>query len=115
MPLDEILQPFGNVTLWKIDVEGFELDVLRGAEHSLSNQSLKAVLLEGDSKEIEEIMLRHGFSRAIYDPFSRIVEPAQHSQIASSGRTNNLWIRDYAMVGDRCKTARKYVVHQVEF
>jgi FkbM family methyltransferase len=42
-PLDDLLQDHDNIDLLKIDVEGSELDVLRGCKRSLENSALLLV------------------------------------------------------------------------
>lgn len=47
-PLDEFLEysNIAKVRLWKLDVEGHELQALQGAEQHLRNHSIEAVLVE---------------------------------------------------------------------
>ena len=103
--------------LWKVDVEGFEEEVLTGADQAIDNDSLKAVLLESDSPVIEERMGRAGFAKATYSPFDRLlaVGPKNASQAPSTH--NHLWIRkdsiDY--VENRCRQATVYEVHGCRF
>jgi FkbM family methyltransferase len=55
----------------KMDVEGYEEPVVRGAHRLLASDSLKVVELETLTPEIEATFRHHGFSRAYYDPFRR--------------------------------------------
>ncbi|MGE0590162.1 MAG: FkbM family methyltransferase [Cyclobacteriaceae bacterium] len=48
-PLDEVVN--GNPTMMKIDVEGFELEVLRGAERMLQSEQLKVIIIEINGME----------------------------------------------------------------
>ena len=51
--LDELvrIQGISKVTHLKIDVDGLELDILRGAKEVLSNSSLKSLLIEDDTEK----------------------------------------------------------------
>jgi FkbM family methyltransferase len=101
--------------LWKVDVEGFEEEVLSGAGKSLRNPKLLAVLLEGDSPEIRATMTSAGFIAARYDPFSRVL--SEWDAVAESDRfqNNNLWVRDLAEVRARCGSARRFTVLNSQF
>jgi FkbM family methyltransferase len=57
------LQDISNVNHLKIDVDGLELKILRGATDLLSNRALKSILVEIDSEENELISLleKYGF------------------------------------------------------
>ncbi|MDB5224639.1 MAG: methyltransferase, FkbM family domain protein [Candidatus Adlerbacteria bacterium] len=63
-------------TLIKIDVDGFEYEVVKGAGKTLSLPDLKSVLIEIDldsehGKEIEQLILSHGFALTARHPRSR--------------------------------------------
>ena len=89
VPLDGILaslQPQGRVVL-KIDVEGFELNVLRGAKESLKRLQPTLLLeinpeaLKANQASVEE--LQSILTRAGYFDFSNLKEPGCTSPIAS--------------------------------
>ncbi len=105
---DELLRSHLNdaVQMWKVDVEGYENEVLRGAEQSLANPLLKVVLLEGGSPEIVAAMQRHGFQRASYEAFTRKLQLVEQS--VDSG--NFLWVRDPVFVAERLRTAPAFQV-----
>lgn len=56
----------------KVDVEGFEIEVLRGCEHALCEHRIKLLQLEwnpssieavgGDRRPVAELLARHGYS-----------------------------------------------------
>ena len=98
----ENLQP----TLIKIDVEGFEPEVIAGAIETLKCDSLLAILLETVNSQIEKALKDAGFATASYDPFNRelVVAGTTHSS------NNYLWIRDSSQIIDRCKSATEYQV-----
>jgi FkbM family methyltransferase len=107
--LDDSLEGFSAI-LWKIDVEGYETEVLEGAQRQLSQPSLRALLLETESSRILELLQTNGFERVIYDPFSR-------SFVESSDKTeqNSLWIRDRPFCEERLRTAPLITVSGVSF
>ncbi len=111
--LDNILQN-KNPILLKVDVEGFETEVLHGAHHSLQNESLKAIIIElngsgrrygYDDQHIHIKLIDHGFKPFDYDPFNR-----QLTEKTSFGHANTLYLRDLANVASRVKSARKIKV-----
>jgi FkbM family methyltransferase len=115
VPLDELLKG-KSPTIWKVDVEGFEYEVLKGAIRSLRNSSLEAVMLEADSDEIRGIMSQAGFFRASYEPISRqlaLVDPSRKGPGLATN--NNLWIRNFERVAERVRTGRQFTVYGKSF
>lgn len=101
--LDAILSGRETI-LWKVDVEGFELEVLAGARGVLGNEVLRAVLLEADDQRIGEIMTSYGFRQFRYDPWTRRIADAEKVRDGKKLR-NHLWVRDLAFVEERCRNA----------
>ena len=97
--------------MWKIDVEGFESQVLSGALDSLMNLTLNAVLLETNDQTVTQTMLNAGFQPARYAPFERQLSrgSADSAQAATTG--NTLWVRDFDFVQQRCASSptRRFV------
>lgn len=108
--LDSLLEHF-DAFLWKIDVEGYEETVLKGAGHVLQRPSLNAVLMEADSASLAATMGAAGFVRASYDPFRRLLSSAA----GSAREGNNLWIRRWDEIAERCRAARSFKVAGVAF
>ncbi len=69
-PLDEI-QEGKTAVMWRADVQGFEPEVVAGAQSVSRQAPLQAVLLEGQQPEVEAAMQVAGFSRAQYELRSR--------------------------------------------
>jgi hypothetical protein len=57
-------------------------------------------------------MANAGFSRFVFDPFTRQLQPLSASTQSGSGH-NQLWIRDLPFVHQRCRTAAPVRVGRV--
>ena len=109
--LDVLLEGMSPI-MWKVDVEGFEIEVLKGARSAILQESLQAILLECQSPEVNSMVTKAGFCRAIYEPFGRSLTLVNEKRLG--GSLNQLWVRDQAFVSQRCKTARKFYVNKCE-
>ena len=112
--LDSIAKDCDPVLI-KIDVEGYETEVLKGACNTLSKKSLKALIIElngsgerygYDDNDIHKKLVDSGFSPFKYDPFSRAL-----SQIKMFGNQNTIYIRDIDLVKKRVSEARKIKIN----
>lgn len=97
--------------LLKIDVEGYETEVLAGAQQVLQNSSLKAIIIElngsggrygYDENKIHELLISQGFSPFIYEPFLRELK-----KVESFGSYNTIYLRDIDLIQDRIKSAER--------
>jgi len=86
--------------LIKIDVEGFETEVLAGAEATLANPNLRAVIMElngsgarygFDEHSLHQKMQSIGFRSCRYDPITRSVTDLNGQKSASG---NTLYLRN---------------------
>ncbi len=111
--LDAVLNEVGP-TLIKIDVEGFETEVVAGAERTLGSPDLLAVIMElngsgdrygFDEDALHQRMMEFGFESCHYRPFERELE-ILHGARAGSG--NTLYVRDVAKLAGRVKTAPRF-------
>jgi len=90
----------------KLDVEGHEENVLRGAERMLAGQNLQAIEIETVTPASEQMIVRHGFARAYYDPFRH----ALAREPVGLPSSNTLFVRDFAFVEQRLASAPKIEV-----
>jgi FkbM family methyltransferase len=93
-------------TMIKIDVEGYEAEVLRGARAVLDAPLLKAVITEGQGPADIAPLLRAGFAQYQYDPFQRSL-----SLVSCHKSGNNaLFLRDTSFAAARLKSASSFQV-----
>jgi FkbM family methyltransferase len=115
--LDDILHDSPN--LLKIDVEGFEMNVLQGATKTLNKPELKGIIIElnglgkryGHSdKDLHAHILDFGFKPYSYEPLSRSLKLEQ-----SYITPNTIYLRDLDFVYKRLKEASNVTVMGVSF
>jgi FkbM family methyltransferase len=82
----------------KMDAEGYEDSIVRGAKHLLGRDDVKIVEIETVAPEVEIFLNRNGFRRGYYDPLSRDLAEHPHKGISSS---NSLFVRDWEFVVSR--------------
>ena len=109
--LDTILLKEQCPILLKIDVEGFETEVIKGADTTLLNKSLKAIIIElngsgqrygYDERQIHNKLIEYGFKPYKYNPKTR-----QLMELETFGTHNTIYLRDKEFVEERIKSARK--------
>lgn len=102
--------------LIKIDVEGFETNVIAGADKVLSQPSLLAVIMElngsgnrycFDEQTLHQSMLDYGFKTYKYNPFLRDLESLRGKNHASG---NILYLRNIEEVSRRLKHSEQYLI-----
>ena len=91
----------GRPLMIKMDVEGYEESVVRGAHGVLAGDSLKVIELETITPEIQTTFDHYGFSRAHYDPFRRALTNTPNDQHPS----NAVFVRDWDFVAARLSAA----------
>ena len=111
--LDEIAVSEGMPILLKIDVEGFELEVLKGACQCLEDERLMAIIIELNGSgqkygftddQVFSFLVDKGFSACRYDPFGRDLLVSNEKD---SSRFNTIFIRNHKIVSERVKAASK--------
>lgn len=99
----------------KVDVEGFEMNVINGGEATLSAATLDAVLMElnglgarygFDEREIHRSMLEFGFMPYSYLPAKRKLAPEKGPRELG----NTLYIKNLDAVAERVMTAPSFTV-----
>lgn len=103
--------------LVKIDVEGFETEVIAGAEKVLSRETLLAVIMElngsgqrynYDEGELYNRMINFGFNAYSYSPFERSLKAFE----AGRGQSGNtIFVKDVDAVRERLHKAPRFTVN----
>jgi FkbM family methyltransferase len=101
--------------LIKVDVEGFETEVINGGMKTFSSPELKAIIIElngsgtrygYNEKQIHETLQSLGFKPYIYEPFTR-----QLTETTTWGTHNTIYLHDIRFVQSRVQEARKVKVN----
>lgn len=99
-------------TLIKMDVEGYEGHVIEGAQKTLADRGLVAIIMEVNESgarygrsdaSLYQQMEAFGFAPFSYDPFTRTLIPAPKAK-------NAIFVRDRAFVEARVKAAPRFSV-----
>ena len=108
---DTIAGNEGIPNLVKIDVEGFETEVLNGMSQSLKSENLNAIIIElngsgsrygFDEKLIHQKLLENKFLPYQYNPFERKL-----LVLENFGPHNTIYIKDANFVRNRLESAEK--------
>lgn len=109
--LDNIIGDNFPNALLKIDVEGFETEVMKGAKSTLVNNNLKAVIIELNGSgcrygfneiDIHNTFINNGFRPYYYEPLSRDL-----IELKIYGSHNTIYIRDVDFVKERLMNSPK--------
>lgn len=100
----------------KVDVEGFEGQVIEGAHKTLNKESLRCVVMEinhtgerygRDPNSVLNKMVSYGFKPYVYDPFKRHLSEIPGRD---SWEGNTIFIRNLEFIEDRIKSAATFKV-----
>lgn len=104
--LDNITKEENPICL-KIDVEGYETLVIKGAEETLNKETLKAIIIElngsadmygFDESLIHQKLISCDYTPYKYDPFTR-----SFTKLEKYGNFNTIYIKDFDFVENRVK------------
>lgn len=118
--LDDIVN-LSVPSLIKIDVEGFETEVLKGMEKALQNENLLAILIETNNSgkrygvsdlDIHQHLQQSGFKAYIYDPFKRELTP---QELVGGQSNNTVYVRDVKSCEIRLKASAFSTIHNTRF
>jgi len=103
--------------LMKMDVEGFEMQALKGATRLLKNQNLQAIIIEIaglshrfgiNPDDIHKFIADFGFRPVTYDPLTRrLTSTAPNSPLAN----NTIYVRDLDVARERLSKAPRRSLH----
>ena len=117
LTLDEIIGDGRTPALIKIDVEGFETEVINGGLKTLQKNELKAIIIElngcgaryGYAEiDIHNKLTQNGFTPYFYEPLQR-----ELFKLNSFGEYNTIYIRDIEFIRMRLKNADKINIHDM--
>ena len=117
--LDNVLSEQKAPALLKIDVEGFETEVIEGASITLSREELKAIIIElngsgsrygFDENKIRDVLNAAGFASYIYNPITRTLTKSAVNDVH-----NTIYIRDIDFVRHRIDAAAKIEILNTVF
>lgn len=102
-------------TFMKIDVEGFEQQVIQGSSDFLSDKKLQAIIIElnGSGKRygydediIHSTLTEAGFQACSYDPFQRKIIPQSYK----NNKDNTIYIKDIEEAGIKVNQSESYTI-----
>jgi FkbM family methyltransferase len=116
IPLDVVFRDTTPLLI-KIDVEGFETEVVKGAANTLCKKECKALIMEVgggvrygfDENALHSKIVEYGFEPCVYDPFTRALVKSNQNHSA-----NALFIKDCDFVNERLRGAQKRWINGVE-
>lgn len=105
----------------KVDVEGYEMEVLEGAKNTLSNPNLNAVIVEINGNlsnygfkenDILKKMNSYGFKPYSYSPKDRLLTQLNGRNLKC---VNTIFIRDEKTVNTRIKESKGFSIYNKKY
>ena len=86
-----------NVDLWKLDVEGYEITAMQGAETLLKEQRIRAIYAEltsskGQGQAVIDYLKQFGYQCYLFDEMGKLYEPLQQTYFEIPSWTNGLFL-----------------------
>lgn len=109
--------PEGLRYFLKVDVEGYEYNVIKGASETLSSGRVSAVIIElngsGDeyghsNQEVHEQLLSFDFVAVSYDPIKRKLKKLE---TYNKDRGNTIYVKNFEEMAERCRHAPRHTIH----
>jgi hypothetical protein len=116
---DSVIEKTSCPVMIKIDVEGFETEVILGMQETLANPTLKCLIVElngsgkrygFDDEHTHNVLHTAGFNSFSYDPFERRIAP-----LDNFGCHNTIYIRDFEYCNSRLQSAPYVNVFSQQF
>ena len=104
--LDSLFRENGIPDLIKIDVEGYEDDVILSAGGKILEKKLNVLIVELNNQKLITQLQNIGFYMYGYNPFTRELFPTEEED----GR-NGIFIRDIELASKRVKMAPPFIVN----
>ena len=108
--LDNLLKG-KNINLLKIDVEGFEANVINGAASTLERPELKVIIMEtnglSDQYEFGQNYIHDKLLSLDFLPYNYSPSERNLTKITATNPENTIYIRDLAFVENRIKSSRQ--------
>ncbi len=102
--IDKLLKGMKPIFI-KMDVEGHEENIIKGAENILATPTLIAIQIETVTQHTESILHSAGFRRCIYNPYTRRIAYYDHNTSNQITTQNSLYIRDLNICQQRVSNA----------
>lgn len=112
--LDELITKRDKSYIVKIDVEGYEEEVLLGAQTCFSQYDVIAVIIESAGNEknygkrtskVADILKAHGYVQCSYDPHTRMV-----TQVARQTSENVIYLKDIKHIQKKAISKKRFQV-----
>lgn len=108
--LDNLLIGKG-ISLLKIDVEGFEANVINGASQTLERPELKVIIMEtnglSDQYEFGQNYIHDKLLSLNFIPYNYHPKERKLTKITETNPENTIYVRDLPFVEQRIQSARK--------
>lgn len=115
--LDSHFANLNRTSLVKIDVEGYEQKVLKGARNIFTSDEVQAIIIEtngstetydSSNNELSETLASYGFTAINYLPKTRTVQPLG---VQFKRRGNTIYVKSIELASRRCLEAPLRPLH----